>query len=119
MSSTDARKFGLGAFALLGAIALLLWLRKHHPAAALAVGGTGALLGVGAFVAPSAVLAVRRGWMAFARLLGRVNGTILLVVIFFVVLTPVGLIRRLFRRTAPPGWEPHEPRPRDHFENPY
>ena len=118
MRWTEARRFGLGALVVLGLIALWGWRWRHHPRAALALAGVGAILAVGGFVAPSAVLALRGAWMALARLLGRVNGTLLLIVIVYVVLTPFGLVRRLLR-PRPRGWQPVEPTPRDHFENPY
>jgi hypothetical protein len=115
---TEARKFAVEMFVVLTAVALWLWLRKHHPAAAAAVGGGGAAILAGGFVAPRAVLALKSVWMGFAHVVGRVNGTLLLVVIFFVVLTPVAAIRRLFRK-SPVGWEAHEKRAPDHFEHPY
>jgi hypothetical protein len=118
-----ARTFGVGAFVLLSLVAVWLWLRKHHPTAAASVGGVGALLGVGGLVAPALVWQVRRAWMALvspiARTLGRVNAFLVLTVVFFVVMTPVALVRRLFGKKAPAGWTPVEPRPRDHFEHPY
>jgi hypothetical protein len=116
---TEARRFGVGACVVLGLVAAGAWRWRHHPRAAAAVAGTGVLLAVGAFAAPSLVLALRRVWMAFARLLGRVNGTILLIVIFYFLLTPFALVRRLARRRGAGGWRPCEPSPRDHFENPY
>jgi hypothetical protein len=122
MISTDrqkARNFGIGSLILLGAIALWLWLRKDLPHAGAAVGGLAALLLVAGLAAPGAALFLRRGWMLLGHVLGRINGTILLVVIFLVVLTPVSVLRRLLARRPRPGWEPHEPRARDHFDDPY
>ena len=118
MSSTEARRFGLESLAILAVVALWLWLRKHHPTAAAVTVASGGLLALGGFVAPAATLAVKSVWMGVGRLIGRVNGTLLLAVIFFTVLTPVALVRRLFRRSDG-KWEPHEKRARDHFENPY
>ena len=37
-----------------------------------------------------------KGWMAFANALGWVNTRILLVLVFFVVITPVAVVMRLF-----------------------
>ena len=37
-----------------------------------------------------------KGWMAFANVLARVNTRILLVLFFFVVITPVAVVMRLF-----------------------
>lgn len=35
-------------------------------------------------------------WLKFAEILGRINGSILLTVIFFLVLTPVALLMKIF-----------------------
>jgi hypothetical protein len=118
VSSTEAKKFGVEIGVVFAAVALWLWLRKHHPIAAAATGGIGGLLFIGGFVAPSPVLAVKRAWMGLARLLGHINGTLLLTVLFFLVLTPVALLRRPFRKRRG-GWEPHEKRAANHFEDPY
>jgi len=90
------RKFGLlflGVFVLLAAY--LLW--KGHgtwwisAVVAAAFGGTG-------LVAPSLLRWPHYGWMKFAGLLGWVNTRVLLTLFFFLVLTPVGLVMRLFGR---------------------
>lgn len=39
-------------------------------------------------------------WHSFARLIGTVNTSILLFLLFFFVLTPTGLIMRLFRKSV-------------------
>ncbi|MGH9312901.1 MAG: SxtJ family membrane protein [Vicinamibacterales bacterium] len=68
------------------------------------------------------------GWMTFARALAWVNARIILTVVFYLVLTPVGLARRLL------GYDPmsrrlegdaatyrvtREPRPSSHVEKQY
>jgi hypothetical protein len=47
---------------------------------------------------PSVLRVPHRLWMQFAGVLGWVNTRVLLSLFFFVVLTPVGLIMRLFGR---------------------
>jgi Saxitoxin biosynthesis operon protein SxtJ len=39
--------------------------------------------------------ALKRGWMAFAHALGKVNTVIILTLFYFVLLAPIGLIVRL------------------------
>lgn len=39
---------------------------------------------------------ITQGWMKFAEVLGRINATILLSLVFFVVVTPMAFLRRLF-----------------------
>jgi hypothetical protein len=44
---------------------------------------------------------IRTYWMQLARLLAAVNSAVLLTIVFFCVLTPAGLLLRLFRRQDP------------------
>lgn len=41
---------------------------------------------------------VNRAWMALGRILGAINSTILLGFIFFIILTPIALLSRVFRK---------------------
>ena len=58
----------------------------------------GALLALLGLVLPAALGPVRRGWMSLALLISKVTTPILLGVIYFAVITPVGLVRRLLGR---------------------
>src|SRR4051812_10489609 len=95
-SKAELRKFGLtvgGAFAVFGVIS---WWRGHEiPPRVLWV--LAVLLIVPGALFPSVLGPVQRGWMAFATLLGHVNTRIILTVLFYLVLTPVGFVMRLFR----------------------
>ena len=92
-SRADLRRFGLtvgGAFALL---ALASWWRGHVlPPRVLAA--LGVLLVVPGLVAPSALGPVRRVWLGAAVLLGEVNSRIILTVLFYLVIAPMGLVLR-------------------------
>lgn len=68
------------------------------------------------------------GWMRFARALAWVNARVILTVVFYVILTPVGLVRRLLgydpmrrrlERDAASYRVAREPRPRSHLEKQY
>jgi len=118
------RKFGLvvgGVLALLGLALVLAGSRLAGPA----LGGAGALLLVLGAAAPGLLGPVHRGWMAVARVLGRVNTALFLGLVFFLVLTPLGIAFRLAgrdelarRRQRRTGWVPYPERNRDprHFE---
>ncbi len=76
----------------------------------------GALLVLG-FVAPTFLRPVYKVWMGLALVLGFVMSHVLLAVVFFGLVTPIGLVMRLFghdplgRRVAPPGgtyWKDRE-----------
>jgi len=51
-----------------------------------------------ALTVPAALAPIRRGWMRFAWLLGWVNTRVLLVTAFFLLVTPISLLLRLFGR---------------------
>ena len=95
-SNSELRKFGLtvgGAFLVLGAVS---WWRGHElPPRVLWT--LAVLLIVPGAVAPALLGPIQRGWMAFATVLGHVNTRIILTVLFYLVMTPVGMILRLFR----------------------
>jgi hypothetical protein len=96
LSKSELRKFGLTvgtAFAVFGAIS---WWRGHElpPRILWTLAG---LLIVPGILAPSILGPVQRGWMAFAMVLGHINTRIILTVLYYLVMTPVGLVMRLFR----------------------
>jgi hypothetical protein len=120
------RQFGLVVGGLLALIGALLYLWKGRAVAGLVLGVPGALLLLFAAAAPGLLAAPHRVWMKFAHVLGTVNGFLFLSILFFLVLTPLGVVLRLFgrdelRRRGPlpaTGWEPYPARNRDraHFE---
>ena len=89
----EPRRFGLtvgGAFLLLAAVSA--W--RGHTIPPRVLGSLGVLLVVPGLVAPRILGPVERGWMRFGAALGRVNSRILLTVLYYLVITPVGLVRR-------------------------
>jgi len=87
------RRFGLvvgGVFALL---ALVAWWRGRAWWPWLAWPG-GVLLGLGA-VAPTLLRPVQLAWMSLALVLGTVVSTVLLTLLFFLGVTPIGWLARL------------------------
>jgi len=94
LSPAEGRKFGWtvgGAFLVLGA---LLWWRGK-PAAPV-FGALGALLALAAAVIPSRLGPIQRGWMALAHLISRFTTPLFMGIVYFGVLTPVGMIKRAF-----------------------
>lgn len=123
------REFGL----LVGAVLLGLgswWLHKdRRPTVATALVGIGALLMLFGLLFPRALVLPNRAWMGLAGILSMVTTPILLGVIFFLVVMPIGVFKRAtvwdpLRRRAPSGpsyWTAYNPRQRDprHFEKMY
>jgi len=60
---------------------------------ALAIGG---LLLILAVTAPKALAIPYRSWMILGELLGWINSRIILGAVFLLVLTPIGILRRIF-----------------------
>lgn len=92
------RNFGFlfaGVFALLSAYA------AYHSAELLKIYGwlvAGMVVGLVAVVAPSLLAPFNKAWIKLGDLMGKVVSPLVLGVIFFVLITPVALITRLFGR---------------------
>jgi hypothetical protein len=82
-----------------------------------------ALVALGA-VAPAVLRGPNRVWWRFAQVLGWINSRIILGLFFALVLTPVGLVMRVFGRNplggmpGPTNWRVYPSRIRDprHYE---
>ena len=90
------RSFGLIVGGIFAVIGLFPWLRGHavRPWAIV----LGAVLVLFALIAPKALTWVHRVWMMAGQALGAINSRIILTLIFYGVLTPMGAVMRLWRR---------------------
>src|SRR5436190_1502393 len=92
-SRAELRRFGLTVGGVFLLLALASWWRAHVlPPRVLAALGL-LLVGPG-LVAPAALGPVRRVWLRAATLLGEVNSRVLLTVLFYLVIAPVGFVLR-------------------------
>jgi Saxitoxin biosynthesis operon protein SxtJ len=98
LSAAKGRKFGLTVGIAFLALAALLHFWRHREVAGAVAGGLGGLLVLGALVAPTWLGPVERAWMGLAHLISRVTTPIFMGVVFFVVMTPMGLLMRLLGR---------------------
>ena len=99
LTPAEGRRFAFpvgGAFAVLAAVAL--W--RHHPVSWRVLAGLSAALFIAGSLIPCRLGPVQRGWMAFAHVLSKVTTPILMGVIYFVILTTIGLVTRLFGRNS-------------------
>ena len=95
LTAAEGRRFGLtvgGAFLVFAAVA---WWRGH-PATTTALTALGAGLALAGLAIPTHLGPVERGWMKIAHLISRVTTPIVMGVMYLLVLTPVGLLRRAF-----------------------
>jgi hypothetical protein len=88
------RSFGLlvgGIFALIA-----VWPALFHGAATRNwAGAAAAILILPALVYPRSLYWIHKGWMAAGHVMGWINTRIILGVVFFVIVTPIGYARRL------------------------
>jgi hypothetical protein len=95
----EDRKFVLTvSSALVLLTVVLLW--RGKPATSMAFGGIATLLVLLSVVRPTTIPPVRRGWMAGAHAMSRVTTPIILGVVYYLVLTPTGLVRRMFGKSS-------------------
>ena len=120
------REFGL----IVGGIFLLLswwWIYrgKFHLVSQVTL-PLGALLMFFGLVFPRALVLPNKAWMALAEALSFVSTRIILAVVFFGIVTPIGIVKRLFgwnplNRRGPGSesyWRPYSDRQKDtrHYE---
>jgi hypothetical protein len=97
LTPAQGRKFaftvGLAFLALAG---VSRWRGHHWPPIVLVT--LGAVLLIAGTLVPSRLGPVQRSWMGLAHAMSKVTGPIFLGVVYFGVLTPIGLLMRLFGR---------------------
>jgi hypothetical protein len=120
------REFGI----IVGGVLLLLslwWLyRGKFPSVSQTTLTIGAVLVLLGLVFSKALVLPNKAWMAFAEVLSFVMTRIILAFVFFAIVTPIGVVKRLFgwdplhRRAAASDsyWKPYSERQRDprHYE---
>lgn len=117
------RSFGVTVgLACIAVGALFSW--RGHGSAATVFVTIGAVLLVAGLMAPLTLRVPNRLWWRFAQALAWINARVILTLFFLLVLTPVGLVMRLFgRNPLRPGrsdtnWSAYTPRRADprHYE---
>ena len=95
LTSAEGRKFAFtvgGAFLVLAAI--VFW--RDHRTLATVFGALAGTLGVLGLVVPSKLGPVQEAWMGLAHLISKVTTPIFMGVVYFIVITPISLLMRLF-----------------------
>lgn len=127
LTPQQMRSFGLTTAAIVAVLfgLLLPWLLSHAwPVWPWVLAGILAGLGL---TYPRALTPVYRVWMKFGHVMGFINTRLLLGLVFYLMLTPLGALMRLF------GWDPMQRRLRQadsyrvpsrdrdqrHFERPF
>lgn len=104
ISTSELPRRTITSFALIVSGALLAiaayqrW-RGAPPWVVLALVSIAVVLSLLSAVAPAWLRPVYRGWMRVGEVLGWINTRIILTLVFFLVVTPIGLLMRLFGRS--------------------
>ena len=99
MSPAEGRKFALTVGAAFVALAGITWWRDH-PGIATVAGSLGAAFLVAGLVAPGHLGLIYRGWMGFGLALSKITTPIFMSVVYFLVIAPIGILRRTMGRNA-------------------
>jgi len=95
LTTRELRKFAFTvgvAFVVFAGISLL----RGHTAAPRVLAAVGGVLVVAGLTIPSRLGPLYRAWMRLGELLSKVTTPLFMGVVYFVVLTPVGLLKRAF-----------------------
>lgn len=92
----DLRKFGISVGIILIVIsAILFWNEKNSY---LYFGITGAVLGILSITFPKILKPINKIWMSLAIVMGWLMTRAILIILFYIVLTPIAFIAKIFRK---------------------
>jgi hypothetical protein len=124
-----ALRFAAGFLVLTALVGAWLWWRRALPLPAMCLLGSGAILVALAAIKPHFVLALRTAWLRLARYVGTFNTFLILTLLYFVAVVPIGLVARVFgrdrlglrgRHRESSYWKQRDvQRDPKHFERPY
>lgn len=97
LTKAEGRKFGLSVGIAFCALAALVWWRGRAPVGQ-GLGGVGILLVLSGAIIPDRLGPVQRAWMGLAHAISRVTTPVFMSLVYFVVISPVGFLRRSFGR---------------------
>ena len=124
----ELREFGIVIGAILIALGdLALW--SGRGAAPYLISGGALLFGLG-LAAPSVLFPLQKAWMALGVILGFLMSRLILFLLFYAVMTPIGLVMKLagkdildgrIDRKRPSYWHesPAAAKPKESYENQY
>lgn len=115
LTSEGGRRFGLAVGASFLTIAVIVWWRGR-PGAASVLATLGVMLAVAGLAIPARLAPIEQAWMALAHAISKVTTPIVMGIMYFLVVTPIGFVRRLLGGNplvhAPTGdsfWKPRPP----------
>jgi hypothetical protein len=111
LSAREGRRFAFTVGIAFLALAGLLWWRAYPAISAVSASLGGLLLLCGAII-PHRLGPVYSAWMRLALMISKITTPVLMAIVYFLVITPIGLIRRLAgkrslgAKTSTTRWHP-------------
>jgi hypothetical protein len=99
-TASEGRHFGLLIGGILIALAALLAFRHRPVGVVVGVATIGALLVIAGATVPASLGPIHKTWMGMAAILSRVTTPIVTGLMYLLIITPVGLLRRGFGGNA-------------------
>ena len=97
LTAKEGRSFGLTVGIAFLLLAALFWWRGR-PIPMGVAGSLAGMLLLGGLLVPTRMGPIHRAWMGLAHAISKVTTPIFMSIVYFIVLTPVGLVRRLVAR---------------------
>lgn len=94
----ELRKFGLTVLIGFAIIGLITWLVSKNLTGAYWLWGIGAVFGVSGLTGTVIALPFYYVWMGIAFIIGNIMSRVIMFLVFFLVVTPLGLVMRLTGR---------------------
>lgn len=95
LTAKEGRAFAFPVGIAFLVIAAITWWRGHELATQI-LGGLSGLLLVAGVLVPSHLGPVYRAWMGLAHAISKVTTPIFMGIVYYLVLTPIGILRRIF-----------------------
>jgi hypothetical protein len=93
LTAREGRKFALTLAVAFGVLTVVAWWRES-PRATLVFGALAEAFVLGGLLVPGKLGPVYRLWMGFAHALSRITTPVFMGVVYFLVITPIAVIRR-------------------------
>ncbi len=97
LTRAEGRKFGLTLGVAFSALAGLLWWRDHITVASV-LGSVGGLFLLAGLVLPTKLGPIEKAWMGLAHAISKVTTPIVMGIVYYLVVMPIGLAVRIFGR---------------------
>ena len=90
----DIRRFGIIAFIFFGVLCTLgIWRHKPVP---IHLFGTLSVLGLGFIILPYQLKPIYNAWLKIAHFIGKIITALMLILAYYLIITPAGLLKRIF-----------------------